>query len=1136
MKVLTKDRWHLFHEDGKLFELLVEELLNAEYPNANFKHTSWTRDGGKDFEGSFSLFDSTLKTWAECKYHKDSLPIQDVSMTLFMAYIESAHVILFFSYSPVNSEFEKYIFLYKNKSNKEIKIYDDLALEELILKNKEKIDFKKYFGDFFTDEIVETNDITYKYWVHSNKQSKSLHINELVKVEFCATNHSSKPKNIEIKIRHSNSSKCFQIINSSTNIGEDYQMITIPPNSVSGVSIDLKLHEFSNNLKYPYIIVKEDEDIIDLTIKKQVNCLWLAETPLLGQENILYLKNISQFLDSEKGKIGMIIGGSGTGKSRLINEIAIASITMRYKMISFDVDSISHLSAERFFKKLIGEIEDIPELTHITKTDIKKKYYSKTRNDSYTNFAMKLLFENNLQFDELKEKLVDYLLFSLSRKNYIIVLDNIQFYDENILMIFQDIIERHNELTSSFILLSANTDYIYEDTICDKISHQMELMESRIPYQFTYKRMKNFTPTDAFDYLQKCLNGDSNSDIEVFKYEKTLKKIIDIYGTNPFFLQNYMMYLNQEGIIKRTDYSAYYIENINKLQESFSRIPHKIHNLLAMREERFISDVITTDELLDQYILFVSYLSFAKWIPFQMIKELVDIPQNIMHEMKRVGLIKVNDDGEYGFYHQQIEEYYKSKYPYKQQTSSALERFCIVAQKQINKKTYIECIFLAQYLLNKINDDIWNKLITRICTNNIDYRKTYDICIATSNILENYPQKVSPVKYIKIYNHMTNLVTSRNGILDAHLLYKRVYVRFCHVPQFFNNVLVDLIGMMKTYILNGLHLNHAHDSLEICTNTILLLKNHFADYTEYNNLLLNIYEGKIFVYNKLQDLEMSLKAGEILIDLAKSSDNIINQVRAQFIKGDIYYSNYYAYKYIKETCTCWHEAFKIYNDNAIEHNAHDYFSQALFFNVYMREIMTNLMEQNHEEAIKHMSTIQAYIGRTKMNYFEIKLRHLYVCVRLYTQNSLGKLLCEYEKLYSYIIESIDICAVYGSQTLYLDCFHLLAILQRICGKSNWSIDNYSKSYSILRLLLENQENATQWTYFILDLVIAMRELNCKNKIPPHIWRLLNNEPDAEDTIKKIYKAKKDELEDLLRTSQYKSPLYCDIRFINFPKI
>lgn len=36
MKILTKEKWYLFKDDGKLFESLVEELLHAKYPDADF--------------------------------------------------------------------------------------------------------------------------------------------------------------------------------------------------------------------------------------------------------------------------------------------------------------------------------------------------------------------------------------------------------------------------------------------------------------------------------------------------------------------------------------------------------------------------------------------------------------------------------------------------------------------------------------------------------------------------------------------------------------------------------------------------------------------------------------------------------------------------------------------------------------------------------------------------------------------------------------------------------------------------------------------------------------------------------------------------------------------------------------------
>lgn len=56
MNILTKDKWKLFKPDGKLFEILIHDLLCAMYPNVDFSHTLWSHDGGKDFECSFPFW------------------------------------------------------------------------------------------------------------------------------------------------------------------------------------------------------------------------------------------------------------------------------------------------------------------------------------------------------------------------------------------------------------------------------------------------------------------------------------------------------------------------------------------------------------------------------------------------------------------------------------------------------------------------------------------------------------------------------------------------------------------------------------------------------------------------------------------------------------------------------------------------------------------------------------------------------------------------------------------------------------------------------------------------------------------------------------------------------------------------
>lgn len=1131
MQILTEDKWVLFKQDGKLFEKLIKDLLQAEYPEANFEHTTWTRDGGKDFEGGFSLFDSRIKTWAECKYHKTALPIQDVSMTLFMAYIESAQIILFFSYSPVNSEFQKYIDLYQKKSDKTIKIYDDLALEELILRNRNKIDFKYYFDGFFTEETLEVKGITYKYWVHNKTQSRTLHINDLVRLEFCATNHTSQEKLLNVDIKHNKSSKCFEIINSTFKM---HDSIKLPPNGIVGGSIDLKLSEYSDRLKYPYVIIEANGVETRLCIPNTVECLWLAETPLLGEENKLFIKKIPTFLNTNSSNFAMLIGSSGTGKSRIINEITSITTRLQYKNILFDADELSHLSAEDFFRELLTQLEDIPDLSHIKSDKIKETCLLEYTHDEYTKFAIHIIFDNISSYKDIKDELVDYLVHMLSKNKICLVMDNIQYYDLDILSVLQMLVEKHKELSSSFILFSANTDYIYEDTLPDKLISQMKLMESKFPHKFVFKSITGFSEKEAFSYLQKCLNGNDNNEKESFSYNQILKKIISVFGTNPLFLQNYLLYLYQERIIKQSDFSFYFIEDITQLQKTFTELPDNLHNLLKIREERFIRDVIL-EEHIDKYILFVNYLSFLRWMPYNMIVELVEIPPYIIENMEKIGLIKQNDHGEYGFYHQKIEEFYKYEYPYEKMSSNALKKFCYIALHQINRKAYIECIFLAQFILNDIDKDVCEHIISKILANDISYQRTRDICIVLSCVLDNKLYQVLPDKYIDIYQHMTDLLIDRKGIDYAQKLYKVVYDYFTMDPTVFNNCIKKLISMMKSYIINELHLNNPQFALEVSENIITLLKRYYTNNKYYNELLLNVYESQIFIYNEKQDLERALAISDMTIELAEKSSIKQELIKSWFVRGDIYYTNVLSYKFKGEISQCWKKSQELYEENNIKMDG-SYSSTALFLNVYMRVVLRNIIDNDFDNTIQYMDSLKKYFSRTGMPFFEIKLRHLLVCYEIFSNSSETALLSQYEKLSFYLKESIDLCAVYGSQTLYLDCFHMLAILQRVCSKYNYAIDNYQKCFSILQRLLENHENIVHWIYIILDITIAMRQLNSKRTIPPHIWQLVSSYPDLKEIIYSICNISEDNLPEYLENMIISSPLYYSEKFIHFPKI
>lgn len=502
--------------------------------------------------------------------------------------------------------------------------------------------------------------------------------------------------------------------------------------------------------------------------------------------------------------------------------------------------------------------------------------------------------------------------------------------------------------------------------------------------------------------------------------------------------------------------------------------------------------------------------------------------------MEKIGLLKRNDKNEYGFYHHQIEEYYKCQYPYDKMSPEALKRFCDVGLKQINRKTYIECIFLAQYILNQVDNDIWEALVLKICSNDIGHQKTYDICVAASNILDNISLAKLPDKYIEIYTHMTNLLTDRNGIFYAQKLYKPVYDRFCLKPETFKDWLTDLIAMMKSYIINELHLNHSHTSLKISQRIISILEKNYSKEEKLNEMLLDIYESQIFIYNEQQELEKALAVSDLSITLSEKTD-ITKLISAWLIRGDIYYTNVLSYKFKKDFCKCWEKAQKLYEKSDIKVENY-YFKTALYLNVYMRVVLLHIIREDFQASIEYMNILKKYIKKTKMPFFEIKLRHLLVCFEIFSNKKDFELLSHYEKLSLYLKESIDICAVYGSQTLYIDCFHMLAILQRICSKTNYAIDNYQKCYSLLQKLIRKQENSLHWIHLILDITIAMRQLGFKSKLPPHIWQLASSNSDIKDVVYSVCNIADEKFIEYLETMQITSPIYYEDKFIHFPKI
>lgn len=260
--------WKNFKKDGLLFEELVEELLHLHYPGKTFKRTKKTHDGSRDFQLAIpAINNQSMDIWFECKFHKEELPIHDVSMTLIMAYIEDVKQIVFFSYSPVNREFCKYITRFQERSQIPVILYDDMALEALIFRHWAELDTAKFFPaykgliqtDADTSAISAYCDV-YRNGVKINcrkakNQLPVFRFNDEITIRVTLVNHGSgQEAEVILRLNKRDMDSFFSYDEALINSGYCTKLV-IPHNAVGSYTLHLRLKRFADNIRLPGIQV-----------------------------------------------------------------------------------------------------------------------------------------------------------------------------------------------------------------------------------------------------------------------------------------------------------------------------------------------------------------------------------------------------------------------------------------------------------------------------------------------------------------------------------------------------------------------------------------------------------------------------------------------------------------------------------------------------------------------------------------------------------------------------------------------------------------------------------------------------------------------------------------------------------------
>lgn len=473
---------------GIQFEVLVECLLLYMFQNSNiyFNSTKASHDGNKDF---WALDETNELWWAECKNYSPNISLTQLAPTLVMAELNSVHHLLFFSYSKLNLNLKKKLAQYSNIHQKEIFLFDDESLEDLIFSyaknmlNKNCVikDFKTnedleiiYFNEVDSN-IIDKRNFNGYYEIEELKIGEiynlnAIIINKRIDKEFSGiVSVMDGPDNVYFEFLSEKNYKVFET---------KKQNFFLKNNQIVLKQFLVRIKKYKEKLQLPRLNVsyKQDKEYVQKPSEYMatLNCSWNRKTVLIGSQYENILNSFSELCTNRSSSCGLLVYGTGgTGKTRLLTECTAILVKNRYNVLNF-IGFDRNSSWKDVIREIAFQIFAIDEDTQLNiilnQNDIVAPYIKDPVKQKIIEFIQCL---NSPEFGQKDLEVYYKIIFGkLQQRKQAIIVDNLQSYSPEITSFFIEMIQyfsTHKIKSNLALLFSINTTLIYDKIFFDFI-------------------------------------------------------------------------------------------------------------------------------------------------------------------------------------------------------------------------------------------------------------------------------------------------------------------------------------------------------------------------------------------------------------------------------------------------------------------------------------------------------------------------------------------------------------------------------------------------------------------------------------------------------------------------------------------
>ena len=727
-------------EPEKFEDLALDYIYMVfDEENTDIIPTPYKKDGGKDIVVTHISKITHYKTWIECKNHNRNLGLAEIGKNVVLVISKNINKLIYISASKITDSTQKDILNVGYKNNFEVLFLDGINFKRELLKYPKLLD--KYFAVSNTKDIQITDNIHVNMFLSEfengmefmSGRSSTFYLerSNTFFLNFIISNHTEYDiENISLELIESEEGLYIYYGNNHIQRVNRMSDCNIQLFGVyTGYKAEIKLPNYQMHYKQSEILKTK---IIKGSI---ISFKHLTRIPLVGKKISEFIVNkcpdIFKLLKKGYAQILLLYGNSGTGKTRLLEEIELLSkkecFTTKY------IDA-KNKNGSYILKAILSFILEIPfdnNSIQYTKKDFRNIIEQEYGTVEYVNYLYELFIDNKLDENSifyLKRALLYFIEYPRFRDVHIFFIDNIQECDEFIFDLFTDLVNNMHSYSAPFMfVLSSNIEVQ---------SLSMEANQKLISYVCD---IENNIPSYCYSF---CVEDLDDSDAKIFisnlfiniEYgDPIIEEFIKKSGTRPFEMLMLFKYLTENGIFLIDDNLK--IPSIVKYKDFMMCVPPKIDTLIQARI-RTIKKNISQEQWIECENIIKSILLFYNKLPSIFLELTLKHSQakNILIDSFIIKYRKHSNDLE--FYHDNIYRFFMKKNLYQdlgQLGITILEWLLAHPNYEIENR---EKIIFYCYLKTGQREKAVSIGIELIYNyfNVFDFKSTYEICNQIYNL------------------------------------------------------------------------------------------------------------------------------------------------------------------------------------------------------------------------------------------------------------------------------------------------------------------------------------------------------------------------------------------------------------------